>query len=294
MNVVPDHATREHPVGGVVARIRSLKPELVPAEQQVAEVLLDRQSDVVELTSGQVAELAGTSRATVVRAAQSLGFSGYQQLRVLLARDAALAEQRATTPTEVEGTAAAAVARFKQVAEAVPGMLALLDLDSVNRAVVALADAGRVQVVAGGLSQSLAVDAVARLQRLGIDAQAQTDQIQQQICARLLTPQDVALVISGSGRNQSTMQVVDAAQAAGAQVIVVTAFARSPLALLADVCLVVGMPAASFGDELTDTSRIPQVILIEGLMASLRMHLGERGSRALALALEEVSGHVDE
>ena len=74
--------------GEVMATIRSLLPSLLPTEQSVAQVLLSRSNEIVELSSQQVADLAGASRATVVRTCQSLGFSGYQQLRVLLARDA--------------------------------------------------------------------------------------------------------------------------------------------------------------------------------------------------------------
>ena len=77
-----------HAPGKVLATIRSLLPSLLPAEQAVASVLLERAAQVVELSSQQVAELSGASRATVVRTCQSLGFTGYQQLRVLIARDA--------------------------------------------------------------------------------------------------------------------------------------------------------------------------------------------------------------
>ena len=77
--------------GEVIATIRSLLPSLLPTEQAVAAVLLARSADIVELSSQQVADLAGASRATVVRTCQSLGYTGYQQLRVLLARDAGYA-----------------------------------------------------------------------------------------------------------------------------------------------------------------------------------------------------------
>jgi DNA-binding MurR/RpiR family transcriptional regulator len=294
--------------GEVAATIRSLLPSLLPTEQAVAQVLLARSAEIVELSSQQVAELAGASRATVVRTCQSLGFSGYQQLRVLLARDAAFAATAqdggaAGSGDATPARAAAGAARtpsgivedtFRQVAAGVVGMMALLDGDQVAAAVEAIATARRVVVVGNGLSASLALDAAARLTSAGRAAEAPIDVIGQQITARLLAPEDVLLVISGSGSNASSLRSADAAVAAGATVVAVTAFARSPLTQLAGINLVVTMPDLTFRDEITLASRLPQAILVEGLVAAVTARLGEAATRARALALDAISDNLAE
>jgi len=303
--------------GEVAATIRTLLPSLLPTEQAVAQVLLARSAEIVELSSQQVAELAGASRATVVRTCQSLGFSGYQQLRVLLARDAAFAATvhdgagpGSGAPAYGDGTPGAPPAAagagsvrtpsgivedtFRQVAAGVVGMVALLDGDAVARAVEAIATARRVVVVGNGLSGPLALDAAARLTGAGRPAEAPFDVINQQITARLLGPEDVLLVISGSGSNASSLRSADAAVAAGATVIAVTAFARSPLTQLAGTNLVVTMPDLTFRDEITLASRLPQAILVEGLVAAVTAHLGESAVRAKALALDAISDNLAE
>lgn len=275
--------------GGVLAHIRSVLPSLLPTEQAVAGVFLDRAGDVVELSSQQVAELAGASRATVVRTCQSLGYTGYQQLRVLLARDAG----PPPTPDALPGTPGARVAStFAHVAASVPAMVALLDHNDVANAVEALATAGRIVVVGNGLSAPLAVDAAARLVSIGRRAEAPPDVIGQQVSARQLTPGDALLVISGSGANGASVRAAEAARRGGATVVLVTAFGRSPLTTSADICLVVGMPDLTFHDELTLTSRIPQVILLEGLLAALAQRLGPEAAAAAALTLEVVSANL--
>lgn len=279
----------------VAARISSLLPSLLPAERQVAQVLLDRAADAAELSSQQVADLAATSRATVVRTAQSLGYSGYQQLRVLLARDALLQRHSAESHDHgVRGVAAATFAHFRQVQDTAMQMTALLDADEVGRAVARLAGARRILVVGHGLSRSLSVDVTARLVRLGLQAEQLSDRMDQLVVTRLLGTDDVVLVISGSGAHSDSLALAREAAAGEPSLVVITAFARSPIARLADILLVVGMPNSSFTDELTNTTRIPQAILIEGLMASLRDQLGERGRRAAAVALSAVSDHVQE
>ncbi|MGI5130366.1 MurR/RpiR family transcriptional regulator [Pseudonocardia sp. CA-107938] len=275
--------------GGVLAHIRSVLPSLLPTERAVATVFLEQPDAVVEMSSQQVADAAGASRATVVRTCQSLGYSGYQQLRVLLARDAG--PRRGPAPA-ADGPGPIVASTFQQVADSVPGMLALLDHADVARAVDALATARRVVVIGNGLSAPLAADTAGRFGGIGRPAEAPADVIAQQIAARQLGPADVALVISGSGASRSTVQATEAARLAGATVVVVTAFARSPVVAAADVALVVGMSDLTFREELTLTSRIPQVILLEGLVAALADRLGDQASAAAALTLEIVSANL--
>ncbi|NUU05133.1 MurR/RpiR family transcriptional regulator [Leifsonia sp. C5G2] len=278
--------------GAVIATIRSLLPSLLPTEQAVAAVLLERSSEIVELSSQQVADLSGASRATVVRTCQSLGFTGYQQLRVLLARDAAaLPPTSAPAPTDAAGIVSHT---FTQLSGRVPDMLALLDADAVERAVTLLAKARRVVVAGNGLSAPLAMDAAARLTSIGRPADVQLDVIGQQITARLLQPGDLLLAISGSGSNAATLGTVAAAKAAGAEVIAVTAFGRSPIAQSAPPALVVTMPDLTFRDEITLASRLPQAILIEGLVAATTDRLGETATRAKSLALDAIGANLAE
>jgi len=281
--------------GEVIATIRSLLPSLLPTEQAVASVLLERSAEIVELSSQQVADYAGASRATVVRTCQSLGFSGYQQLRVLLARDAGYRDDAGAAPRDAAAGPAGIVSdTFRHVADGVTGMVALLDDGQVERAVESIATAHRVVVVGNGLSAPLALDAAARLTSIGRPAEAPLDVIGQQITARLMRASDLLLVISGSGSNASTLRVADAATAAEATVVAVTAFARSPLAQAASIALVVTMPDLTFREEITLASRLPQAILIEGLVAAVTARLGAGAVRAKSLALDAISDNLAE
>jgi DNA-binding MurR/RpiR family transcriptional regulator len=290
--------------GEVIATISSLLPSLLPTEQAVARVLLERSAEIVELSSQQVAELAGASRATVVRTCQSLGFTGYQQLRVLLARDAGYAGLAGVAPGAQQATDAAAAApatgaglvgdAFRRIAAGVDRMVALLDEASLERAIEALTAARRLVVLGNGLSAPLALDAAARFTAIGRAAEAPLDVINQQITARLLSRDDVVLAISGSGSNAATLRALQAARGAQASVIAVTAFARTPISALSDVELVVTLPDLTFQAEITQTTRLPQAILIEGLVAAVANRLGEVSVAARGLALDQVAANLGE
>ena len=287
------------PAGSLLAHIRSALTSLLPTERAVAEVLLTRPDAVIEMSAQQVATAAGASRATVVRTCQSLGFTGYPQLRVMLARDLGPAGRHGSPDGRGDpggpGTVAAVVRHgFTEVGRSLPAMSALLTDGDLARTVELLAGAGRVLSCGNGLSGPLAVLLAQRLSALGCAADAPTDTIAQQVAARHLCPADVVVVISGSGANEASVRCARAARDAGAAVIAVTAFARSPLTALADITLVVGMRELTFRDEITVTSRIPQFILLEALVAGVVAHLGPRADRAHAASMDVVGQNLTE
>ena len=61
--------------------MQSAYPNLPENQRKVADVLLQRIREVPFLSVIELEDLSGTSKATVVRLAQSLGFSGYHELR---------------------------------------------------------------------------------------------------------------------------------------------------------------------------------------------------------------------
>lgn len=277
--------------GGVVARIQSLLPALQPSERRVAEAFLARPDWAIEASSQEIGTAAGVSRATVVRTCQRLGFTGYPQLRVLLARD--LGMDRAAGPG-VDSAPGALREFYRTVADSIDVMTALLDDESVDRAVAILAGARRILVAGNGLSAPVAAEAAMRLSSVGQPADAPPDHLTQQIQARLLGADDACLIVSGSGATDTSLRVAEAARAAGAAVVALTSFGRSPLAGLASVTLVTGMRQTSFSDEITKSVRVPQTLLVNALVQALAARHPEAAADAQARLLEVIGGALVE
>ncbi|MBT0566454.1 MurR/RpiR family transcriptional regulator [Williamsia sp. CHRR-6] len=282
-------ADRHWAPGELIAHIRALLPSLLPAERAVATVMLESASRVIDMSAQQVAEQAGASRATVVRTCQSFGLRGYQQLRVLLARDADTITPAVPPPA---GPAATVHALFDHAATSMAGMSALLDDDAITAAVTLLSTASTVVVVGNGLSYSLALDFATRLMSRGVRAMAPADVITQQITAGTLGAGDAVVVISGSGATRPSLRAAELARHGGATVIGVTSFSRSALAHASDVTLVVGMADFSFRDEVAITSRIPHAIVLEGLIAAITAERGPAAAQRYSRNLAVISDHL--
>lgn len=283
--------TETPPNGQVLATIAATLNSLTPAEQAVARQLLNSPAESVELTSQELAERAGTSRATAVRVAQRLGFAGYTQLRVAIAK-----EHTPTAPTpdgELHG-ARLALRSFARTAQAAHAMAALLDPGQLDVVLDLLAHARRLLVIGNGLSAGLALDTAARFNSIGRTAEHVADPISQQVCAGLLGTQDALLVCSGSGAHHDSLLVAETAGRAGAHVISVTGCRPSPIALRSEICLVAAMPGAGFADELSSTSRIPQTILLESLVRTVADLRGEPAGQARSKTLGMIAEHLDD
>ena len=275
----------------VVARIQTLLPTLQPSERRVAEVFLARPEWTIEASSSDVGAAAGVSRATVVRACQRLGFTGYPQLRVLLARDLGIDRgvERGGEPPE-----GAFRAFYRTVAGSLDVMTALLDDASVERAVTLLCGARRILVAGNGLSAPVAVEAAMRLTAIGRPADAPLDHLTQQVQARLLGVDDACLIVSGTGSTDASLRVAEAARAAGAPIVALTAFARSSLAELATVTLVSALRQPSFSDEITRSLRVPQTLLVNALVHAIVARDPDAAAATQARLLEVIGGALAE
>lgn len=298
---MPARVAEERPIpelGTVPARIRAGIPALHPSEQRVAAVFLDRPDWTIEASAQEVADAAQTSRATVVRTAQRLGFTGYPQLRVLLARDVGslVPARDAGIGDGRRGDDAAALVRdyVADVGGGLDLLAASLRDSDVERAVDLLHRAKTVMVIGTGLSEPIALEAAMRLNAIGVVADSPSDRVLRGSRARALTGADVCLGISGSGSTRDTVQPVRAAAATGARVIALTAMSRSPLAELAEVRLVASMGEStslglgSFRDNITRTPRLSQTILVNALVHALIARDPQRAQAAQNRMLEVI------
>ncbi|KKI21986.1 MULTISPECIES: MurR/RpiR family transcriptional regulator [unclassified Leucobacter] len=275
-------------------RIASLAPGLQRTERRVVEAVVQDRDRAVGMTAQDLAELVGVGRTTVIRAAQSLGYEGYPQLRVALAQELALEQAGQESAEAGTGTDATALGRLRsrigRFGARFGDSVSALTPEAVDAFVRELDEANRVLVVANGLSGPLGLDLVMRLNSAGRPAEHFADPLAQQIAARQLGADSVCVVFSGSGANAATLDAMRAARAGGARVLAITSFSRSGTAELADTVLLVPPVSGGFQDELIHTSRAALMLLTEQLVELFIEHRGERGREARAAALSVLAG----
>jgi DNA-binding MurR/RpiR family transcriptional regulator len=155
------------------ARIQAALENLTPAEQRMARFFVDQKQSVLLGSAAEIAQLAGTSDATVVRTARSLGFESLSALRAALLSDltgAASPGKRLARTLEVTGDdAASALGHVIGIHESVLEMLKRPEMAaSFARSVDVLAAANRRHVFGIGPSGAMADYASLQFNRIGL------------------------------------------------------------------------------------------------------------------------------
>jgi len=252
------------PALGVVARVRSSLSSLGPSEARVAEVVIERPDDVVGWSTVELAGAAGTSTATVIRACQSLGFRGFQHLRLELARSAPLAarDDADTVPNS-----------FDDAVEAVRLAQESIDPGAIERLADALDRAQRVVLVGSGFSGPPLQDFAIRLSSLGRGVEAPIDPLAQQFAAHTLRAGDLCLALSYSGANVQTLRACRAAVDRGASAAVITSYSRSPIGRLADIVVATGPAGEAHGVD-PFFARLGHSVVLHALHSALEPRTG--------------------
>lgn len=276
------------------ARIVMLAPALQPSERRVAEAIASDVDSSIECTAQELADLVGVGRATVIRTSQSLGYSGYPQLRVALVREMALAAPYTTGDAGNDtmlGTVRGAIDHFSA---RLSRTLSALTEESLEQFVSTLDDSRRVLVVANGLSTPLGLDLTLRLLSVGRPAEFLPDTLSQQVAATQLGFGSACLIVSGSGANRASLEVMAAAAESGATVLAITSFPHSAAARGADFSLIIAPVDDSFRKELVQTSRAALMLVIESVVSLLVSRRGEKAKTAQSATLSVISRALSE
>jgi DNA-binding MurR/RpiR family transcriptional regulator len=273
--------------GRLSAQVRAKLPELRDTEARVARVVLDQGAALVHLSVSDVAALAGTAPSTVVRACQRLGFRGFQEVKIEAARQVA-----PPPPPPPDDPAARALAETVRASlDALDGVAATLDPTVLSAAADAFHAAPRVVVAAAGLSVAVALDAAYRLRALGCVVDAPADPLTAQLAAAQLPPDGVCLAISHTGATRTTVDTARRARRAGAAVVALTSYARSPLSETSTHVLVAGGQDLVFGLE-TSASRIAHLAAVDALTHTLMALRPETARHHLDLSADITADHA--
>ena len=245
-------------------------------ERIAAEYMAEHQDQIIYTSITELAELVGSSEATITRVCSNLGYPGFQALKVSVAQKLVSPEnkvhedlqQDASTETVVEKVFSSAIETLRMTQQAT-------DITAVKRSVDALSSANRIVIIGNGNSGAIAMDAQHKFLRLGLDAHAYTDDHMQMIAVSCLGEKDVVLVISHSGSSRDAADAIRLASARGASTISITSNGISPVSKLADIRLYTYSQETLYRTYAI-ASRMAELTIIDTLYTGVALRLGNQ------------------
>ncbi|WP_238883010.1 MurR/RpiR family transcriptional regulator [Clostridium sp. YIM B02551] len=251
---------------GFYVRIKQYATEFTQAEQKISDYILQNPEEVINFSAQQLAERTETSAASVVRFSRKLGFGGFGELKIEIAKtitnnyddnfDAIISSEDSIIDI-TDKLVNKAVTSIKET----QGLINFKDLEE---AIEIIRKAENVYLFGVGASSLVAMDFMYKLARINKRVVYFMDSHLQLASSVHITEKDVAIGISYGGKTKEVNESISIAIEKGAKVIAITSCNKNPLSSMSDISLKV--PNAEkqirFG---AISSRVAQLIITDTL-----------------------------
>ncbi|WDF82394.1 MurR/RpiR family transcriptional regulator [Lacticaseibacillus pabuli] len=204
--------------------------DLTKSERKVADYILEKGKDIIYATLTDVKSATHVGDATIIRFCQKLGFNGFSDFKIEIAKEDYTVSQKNEPADEVDN-------RASDLSNVIISTAKLMDRSRLDAAVKMMSKAETIYIFGVGGSGQIAESLAAILLRDGVQSQPVRDPHFQAQLASLMKPGALVIGFSLTGRTKDTFDSLTIAKDNGAKIIAVTNYENTPIAKLSDVVL---------------------------------------------------------
>ena len=217
--------------------------QLTNAEKKVADYVFANKESVQYMTITTLAKESDVAEATIFRFSKSLGFSGYNDFKLSLAKsmvpthyqEEGLGAFGSIKPEDSFNTMKSKI--YNTQDKAIKDTLENTTEAEINTVVSYFSRAKRVYFLGQGGSLIMAMEAWSRFLSIDNKFYNVQDNHQQAMAVALLEPGDCVCYFSYSGATRDVMELIAQAKSKGVNFVLVTGFPQSPAGQQADIVL---------------------------------------------------------
>lgn len=253
--------------GDFLIKIRAAYNQFTKAEKKVADFILQNPREVLFMSITDLAEACDVGDTSVFRFCKTMELKGYQEFKMMLSLSLHEADDRDMDQYAGNISLDDSFAELSQKVlntnvNALTETYSLLDSESFLKAIDVLHEARKVCFFGVGASLLTALKATNKFLRIEPKVYCMQDSHMQAMVASTMTSEDVAVLFSYSGATKDTIHVAEIAKKAGARIICITRFVKSPLTSFADLVLLCGANEGPLQGGST-SAEISQLFLID-------------------------------
>jgi Transcriptional regulators len=269
-------------------KIRSLYSSFTKKEKKIADFVMDNSSKVIYMSITELSEVCAVGETTIIRFCRKLGVKGYQEFKLMLAREIVNPEEDVHENISRLDDISEIIRKTAQSnIQAIQDTAAVISAEKLDIAVNAILNADKVDIYGVGASAFTAGDAKYKLLRIGINAEAISDAHIQCMSAVNLTNKSVAIGISFSGSTRDTVDSLTLAHKSGAFTIAITNYEKSPITRVANAVLLTSARETPLRSGAL-TSKIAQLHVLDILYTALAIREEEKAYKMLNKTAEAV------
>ncbi|MBR2750901.1 MAG: MurR/RpiR family transcriptional regulator [Clostridiales bacterium] len=257
---------------GVVERIAQEIDSMSKGQKAIANYILSNYESAAYMTAAKLGEATGVSESTVVRFSMELGYEGYPHFQKVLQEELKVkltSVQRLNAASRFTDDASVLKSIMQADLDSLKHTYENLDTEAFSKAVKTILGAKKIYLMGLRSSSPLSSFMHFYMTLLFDDVRHIHSNSANEVFEQILPigPGDVMIGISFPRYSSRTIQSMQYARSRGANVIVITDKADTPMTEHADVALFARSDMASFVDSLT-----APLSLINALLVALGMH----------------------
>lgn len=253
-------------VNSVIESIKMKYDKLFSAEKRAADYILANPGETIMMNISELAQISGTSEATVVRMCKHVGYQGYYQMRLLMSHD--LGKHRASY--EENEVLNSSRRLFDFSAARIAALGESIDIETLVKAARLLRMSRMVFVVAAGNTSPVATDLGFRLERCGIPCSYSMIPEHFLNHVSLGTKDDTIIAISRSGASKQVVQAMELARKNNMHSIVISGERHTQLSEYADCVLQIVDKQKKTGVGVEPDSHLCEMAVSDALLYIVR------------------------
>jgi len=252
-------------------KIRFTRNKMGPAEKKIADYILENTQNIISDSISELSKKCDCGNATIVRFAKRLGYSGYQALKIGIAREINTTSAISIEINKNDSCYDIFKKRINDVYISLQNTESVLEISSIDKIANIIMQSNRIVVFGLGNSAAIAQDAAHKFLRLGFNAQACCDNHMQAIIATHLDRKCVALGISHSGSSKDIVDALELSKIGGATTVCITNYGNSPIIKACDYSLFTRADETQHS-ILAMSSRIAQLTILDSIYTYIVMN----------------------
>ena len=231
----------------ILFNIKTSYSQFTTAEKKVADFVISSPEKVLFMSITDVADECGVAEASVYRFCRTMKAKGYQEFKMNLSFCLSKRGAQSAPDQNVGAVNGSSLLADKVLANHINALNATRQLvvpSQIEKVVEMIHDAEMVSFFGIGHSLLTAREANNKFLRITGKTSGIEDSHMQAMSAAMMTGKDVMIILSYSGATKDTVYVAEVAKEAGAGIVAITRFRKSPLAVYADEILLCGADEA--------------------------------------------------
>lgn len=254
----------------VLGQITQMYDTFTPVEKRIADLMIDQPVKVVNLPIKEIAKMAGTSEAAIVRFSKRLGLSGIKVVKVELARELHTIDTEKKS-SKIEFTDSVEELKekvFNNSIQALYNTEKILSPKLIDEAANAIIDAKRMMIFGVGIANVVGEDFKLKLAQIDKLTHLANDSYTAVSMLANFEPGDVLFVITSTGKSKEIIEVMKYAKKQNITIILVTQKVPSPALRMSNIPLAMAKEENDIKVG-TMTVRIVQLAIIDTLFVRI-------------------------